>query len=132
MTIEQAAVHVTSTSGEPRDIELIEETFDPAGLIVTVSGELDVATVPAFREHLEAAIEAGAHRLVIDLTAISFIDSVALAAIVHERQRLPEDGSVALVVDPSSYVMLVFQSTGLTQVLDLVETRAQAVALVSR
>ena len=123
---------MTSTSGEPRGIELIEETFDPAGLIVTVSGELDVATTPAFREHLEAAIEAGAHRLVIDLTAISFLDSVALAAIVHEKQRLPEDGRVVLVVDPSSYAMLVFQSTGLTQVLDLVETRAQAITHVTR
>jgi len=131
MTIEQAAVHVTSTSGEPRGIELIEETFDPAGLVVTVSGELDVATAPAFREHLEAAIEAGTHRLVIDLTAVSFLDSVALAAIVHEKQRLAADGRMALVVDPSSYVMLVFQSTGLTQVLELVETRAQAMHLVS-
>ncbi len=131
MTIEQAAVHVTSTSGEPRGIELIEETFDPAGLVVTVSGELDVATAPAFREHLEAAIEAGTHRLVIDLTAVSFLDSVALAAIVHEKRRLAADGRMALVVDPSSYVMLVFQSTGLTQVLDLVETRAQAMQLVS-
>ena len=131
MTIEQATVHVTSASGEPRGIELIEETFDPAGLVVTVSGELDVATTPAFREHLEDAIEAGAHRLVIDLTAVSFLDSVALAAIVHEKQRLPEHGRVVLVVDPSSYVMLVFQSTGLTQVLDLVETRAQGVQLVS-
>jgi anti-anti-sigma factor len=131
MTIEQAAVHVTSTSGEPRGIELIEETFDPAGLVVTVSGELDVATAPAFREHLEAAIKAGTHRLVIDMTAVSFLDSVALAAIVHEKQRLAEDGRMALVVDPSSYVMLVFQSTGLTQVLDLVETRAQAMQHVS-
>ena len=131
MTIEQEAVHVTSTSGEARGIELIEETFDPSGLVVTVSGELDVATAPAFRAHLEAAIEAGTDRLVIDLTAITFLDSVALAAIVHSKQRLPAGGRMALAVDPSSYVMLVFQGTGLTQVLDLVETRAQAVGLVS-
>jgi anti-sigma B factor antagonist len=131
MTIEQEAVHVTSTSGEPRGIELIEETFDPSGLVVTVSGELDVATAPALRDHLEAAIEAGAQRLVIDLRAISFLDSVALAAIVHAKQLLPEDGRMALAVDPSSYVMLVFESTGLTKVLDLVETRAQAIEHVS-
>lgn len=131
MTIEQAAVHVTSPSGEPRGIELIEETFGPSGLVVTVSGELDVATAPAFRAHLEAAIEAGKRRLVVDLTEIAFIDSVALAAIVHAKQRLPEDGRMALAVDPSSYVMLVFESTGLTQVLELVETRAQAIELVS-
>jgi anti-sigma B factor antagonist len=131
MTIEQETFQVTSTSGEPRGIELIEETFDASGLVVAVTGDLDLATAPAFRAHLEAAIEAGKHRLVIDLCAISFLDSVALAAIVHAKQRLPEDGRMALAVDPSSYVMLVFESTGLTKVLDLVETRDQAIELVS-
>jgi anti-sigma B factor antagonist len=131
MTIEQEAVHVTSTSGEPRGIQLTEETFEPSGLVVTVSGELDVATAPALRDHLEAAIAAGTHRLVIDLCGLSFLDSVALAAIEHAKQRLPEAGRMALAVDPSSYVMLVFESTGLTQVLDLVETRAQGVEHVS-
>ena len=131
MTIEQKAVVVTTTSGEPRGIQLTEETFDPSGLAITVTGELDIATAPALRERLDAAIEAGTHRLVIDLTSISFLDSVALATIVHAKQRLPEGGQMALAVDPSSYVMLVFESSGLPQVLDLVENRDQAVYLVS-
>ena len=131
MTIEQQAVVVTATSGEPREIQLTEETFDPSGLVITVTGELDIATAPALRDRLDAAIDAGKHRLVIDLTSISFLDSVALATIVHAKQRLPEGGRMALVVDPSSYVMLVFESSGLPQVLDLVETRDQAVYLVS-
>ena len=131
MTIERQAVHVTSRSGEPRGIELTQETFDPSGLVVAVSGELDIATAPALRDHLNAAIEAGRHWLVIDLSAVSFLDSVALATIVHAKQLLPEDGAMALVVEPSTYVMLVFESSGLSQVLDLVETRDQAIALVS-
>lgn len=131
MTIEQKAVVVTTTSGETRGIQLTEETFDPSGLVVTVGGELDIATAPALRDRLEAAIEGGTRRLVIDLSAITFLDSVALATIVHAKQRLPEDGRMALAVDPSSYVMLVFESGGLPQVLDLVETREQAVYLVS-
>ena len=131
MTIEQKAVVVTTTSGEPRGIQLTEETFDPSGLIITVTGELDIATAPALRDRLDAAIEAGTRRLVIDLSAITFLDSVALATIVHAKQQLPEGGMMALVVDPASYVMLVFESSGLPQVLDLVETRDQAVYLVS-
>ena len=131
MSIEQKAVVVTTTSGESRGIQLTEETFDPSGLVLTVTGELDIATAPALRARLDAAIEAGTHRLVIDLSAISFLDSVALATIVHAKQRLPEDGRMALAVDPSSYVMLVFESGGLPQVLDLVETREQAIYLVS-
>ena len=131
MTIEQKAVVVTTTSGEPRGIQVTEETFDPSGLVITVTGELDIATAPALRDRLDTAIDAGTHRLVIDLTSISFLDSVALATIVHTKQRLPEGGQMALAVDPSSYVMLVFESGGLAQVLDLVETRDQAIYLVS-
>jgi anti-sigma B factor antagonist len=130
MTIEQRAVLVTTTSGEPRGIQVTEETFDPSGLVLTVSGELDIATAPALRDLLAVAIDAGKRRLVIDLSAISFLDSVALATIVHAKQRLPEGGRMALAVDPASYVMLVFESSGLRKVLDLVETRAQAVDLV--
>ena len=99
--------------------------------MIAVRGELDIATAPALRDRLDAAIEAGTRRLVIDLSAISFLDSVALAAILHAKQRLPEDGRMALAVDPASYVMLVFESGGLPQVLDLVETREQAIFLVS-
>ena len=131
MTIEQKAVVVTTASRKARGIELTEETFDPSGLAITVSGVLDIATAPALRDRLEAAIEAGTRRLVIDLCAISFLDSVALATIVHAKQRLPEGGRMALAVDPSSYVMLVFESGGLPQVLDLVETCDQAIYLVS-
>jgi anti-anti-sigma factor len=131
MTIEQKAVVVTTASGEPRRIQLTEETVDPAGLVITVSGELDIATAPALRDRLDVALESGTRRLVIDLSAITFLDSVALATIVHAKQQLPEDGRLALAVDPSSYVMLVFESGGLPQVLDLVETREQAIDRVS-
>jgi anti-sigma B factor antagonist len=131
MTIERQAVHVTTRSGEPRGIEVTEETFDPSGIALTVSGELDIATAPALRDRLSAAIEAGKHRIVVDLCALDFLDSVALATIVHAKQLLPEDGKLALAVDPGSYVMLIFESSGLAKVLDLVETRAQAIEHVS-
>ena len=131
MTIEQKAVVVTTTSGEPRGIQVTEETFDPSGVVITVTGELDIATAPTLRDRLDTAIEAGTHRLVIDLTSITFLDSVALATIVHAKQRLPEGGRIALAVDPSSYVMLVFESGGPPQVLYLVENRDQAIYLVS-
>ena len=131
MTIERSAVVVTSAGGESRGIQLSEQTFDPSGLVLAVNGELDIATAPTLRDRLDAAIEGGTRRLVIDLSAVSFLDSVALATIVHAKQRLAEDRRLAIVVDPTSYVMLVFESGGLPQVLDLVETRDQGIYLVS-
>jgi anti-sigma B factor antagonist len=127
MTIERQAVHVATKSGEPRGIQVTEETFDPSGLAVTVSGELDIATAPALRDRLNEAIDAGTHRFVIDLSAVSFLDSVALATIVHAKQRLPEEGRMAIATEPSSYVMLIFESSGLANVLDIVGSRAEAI-----
>ena len=132
MKIEPSAVLVTTTADrEPRGIQVTEESFGASGLVLTVSGDLDIATAPALRERLTAAIDGGKDRLAIDLSAISFLDSVALATIVHAKQRLPEEGRMAIAIDPSSYVMLVFEGGGLRKVLDLVDTRAQAIELVS-
>jgi acetylornithine deacetylase len=131
MTPERQAVHVATKSGEPRGIALAEERFDPSGLAVAVSGELDIATAPALRDRLNDAIDAGTRRFVIDLSDVSFIDSVALATIVHAKQRLPEDGKLAIAADPESYVMLIFESSGLANVLDLVGSRAEAIEHVS-
>jgi anti-sigma B factor antagonist len=131
MTIEQHGVTVNTKRGESRGIQVAEETIDTSGLVFTVHGELDIATAPTLRDRLDTAIDAGKHRLVIDLSALSFLDSVALATILHAKQRLPEHGRMALAIDPSSYVMLVFESGGLRQVLDLVDSRAEAIALVS-
>ncbi|MDA0168446.1 STAS domain-containing protein [Solirubrobacter taibaiensis] len=131
MTIERHALLATAEIAESHGILLTQETFDPCGLVITVSGELDIATAPALRDLLEAAAEAGTDRLVIDLSAVSFLDSVALATILHAKQRLPRDGKIAVAIDPSSYAMLIFESGGLKHVLDLVDTRAQAIELVS-
>jgi anti-sigma B factor antagonist len=130
MTIERQVL-LTAKSVDPHEIQVTEEAFDPCGLVLTVSGELDIATAPTLRAHLDAAAEAGRHRLVIDLSAVSFLDSVALATIVHAKQRLPADGRMALAIDPSSYAMLVYECGGLKQVLDLVDTRARAIDFVS-
>ena len=132
MTIERQAVRVTTPSGENRGIQLTEETFGPSGLVVSVSGELDIATAPALRDHLTAAIEAGKHRIVIDLADIDFVDSIALATIVHAKKELPPHGKLALAVDPASYVMLIFESGGLTKVLDLVPQPAMRRSSTSR
>src|SRR5829696_6804059 len=123
MTIHKQAVKVTTSSGEPRGIEVTEEDFGPSGLALTLSGELDIATAPALRERLETAIKAGRHRLVLDLCSLDFLDSVALATIVHAKKELPEDGKLAIAINTSSYVMLIFESSGLNKALDLLDSR---------
>ena len=111
----------------PHAFNLVEETVKPAGLVLIGSGELDIATVSTLRERLDAAIDAGTRHLVIDLSDVRFLDSVALAVIVNAKRRLGGEGKLVVVVDRSSYVMLVFECSGLPGIIDVADTREEAV-----
>jgi anti-sigma B factor antagonist len=116
---------------EPVGFRLEEERFEPAGLVLTAHGELDVATTPQLRARLGAAARERIRALVIDLRQIAFLDSVAVAAMLHARRQLGEHGRMAVVIDPDSYTWMVFEIAGLPQCLDVVETPEDALALLA-
>ena len=107
------------------------EPLDGMGLLA-VHGELDLSTAPKLREAIGEFVDAGVQKLVIDLSGVDFVDSVALAVLVRTRQRLGDHGALALVVQPESYGMLIFEASGIASVLPLFETREEAVAAVKR
>lgn len=107
------------------------EAVDWDGTLVVASGEMDIAAVPALRGLLDEAIAAGETRMVVDLTDVDFVDSVALATLVGAKRRLGPDGCLALVVT-HPYVLLVLQATGLDHVVCLTGSREAAVAEVTR
>lgn len=90
--------------------------------LLTIAGELDIATVSVVRDRLAALIDAGVSRLVVDLRDVSFMDSTGLAAFIHAKMRLGDDGRMTLVMEPDSYARLIFEVAGLTGVLDVVDT----------
>jgi anti-sigma B factor antagonist len=98
----------------------------PSGLALSVSGELDIATAPAVRERLGAAVDSGATSIVVDLRKVTFMDSIGLAAIVHARSRLRAGGRLALVVARDSYTQLVLEITGMPRALAIFEDRDEA------
>jgi anti-anti-sigma factor len=115
---------------EPVEFRLDEETLEPSGLVLTVAGELDIATVPHVRNRLGLALRAGERRIVIDLRPLFFLDSIAVAALLQVARQLGEDGRLAVVVAPDSYIRMVFEIAGLPHCLDVVETREEAVARI--
>lgn len=83
--------------------------------IVVVEGEIDVATSPRLRKELTSLMERGARRIILDLGAMTFIDSSGLGVLVGALRRLREQGGDAIVLRGlQEPVRRVFEITGLT------------------
>ena len=109
-----------------------EYDLDPAGgaAVVTLHGELDAHDAPRLRELFTGAMEAldgvRAPRLVLDLTAVEFLDSTALGTMIGALRRTREAGGELVVVLPETSARRIFEITGLDHVLEVRPTRHAA------
>ena len=85
--------------------------------VVTVCGELDVATVPGLGDELARVLNEGAHEVVVDLLAVPFVDSVALGLLVETSRRMAARGGVFRIVCDDRRIVRIIEITGLDRVL---------------
>jgi anti-sigma B factor antagonist len=97
----------------------IEERTDGAIPVITVSGEIDVATAPQLRECLHKVIAQGQPTVVLDLLGVTFLDSTALGVLVGALKRCRELGGELHVVVADARIMKIFEITGLTKVFPI-------------
>ena len=92
-----------------------------ANVLLSVEGEVDLATAPELEGALQRALQSPARRLVVDLRAVQFLDSSGLSVLVRQ-DRLARAGERQLViVKPPPQVHQVFELTGLSRHLTMVD-----------
>ena len=92
-------------------------------------GELDAFTVSQFRQAL--AELASTPRLVIDMSAVPFVDSAGLGALIGGIRRAREmGGDVAVSCNRPTLVRLL-RTTGFDRIVTVTETVDEAVAALS-
>lgn len=94
----------------------IDDHVEGDKAVITVGGEVDVYTAPTLREHLLTVIGDGATRVVVDLSAVSFMDSTGLGVLVGGLKRLRQAGGSLRVVCDAEPVLKIFRVTGLMDV----------------
>ena len=95
--------------------------------VVSVSGELDIATADRLAEELERTVERNARRVIVDLVGLTFIDSVALGVLTEEARRLRSTGGTCIVVSQDPRILRVFEITGLDRIFRIERSLAEAV-----
>src|SRR3954463_7882403 len=105
---------------------LHEEAPETGTFVIAVEGEADMTTAVKFNESFFSAARSGVRRVVADLSAVSFIDTTMLNALVVGHRRMVRDQGSFAVVCSGPRVARVLEITGLGQILDVFRSREDA------
>ncbi len=98
--------------------------------LVTVTGDVDVASAPRLAEHLDRTISAGRTYIVVDLEGVTFMDSTGLGVLVARLKLLRVLGGSMRAVCTVPRILRLFDITGLDNVLPIDATLAESIATV--
>lgn len=87
---------------------------DAGDVVVSIEGELDATTAPPLRAILSDLIDGqGNLSLVLDLSAMSFVDSIGLGVFAGAAKRLRTKGGELVLSSPSGPASRLFELTGI-------------------
>jgi anti-sigma B factor antagonist len=98
--------------------------------VVAVDGELDMMTAPQLLEAAVGLADAGHTRLVLDLGKLTFCDSAGLSVLARVLRRVDADGGALALARPEPMVRSVLDLTGMSDVIEIYPTVAEARAAV--
>jgi anti-anti-sigma factor len=114
---------------EHLNLRLTVAELDRGILVVTVSGELDVWSAAMLDEELERSQQRlGSESLIVDLSTVPLIDSVALGVLVRHAKQLRAAGSELVLVIDDPRTVRVIDITGLGYLFKVTRSLADAVA----
>ena len=91
----------------------VEVTSGASGSVVRLAGELDLATIPDLNACL-AAVDAD---IVVDMAAVTFIDSTGLDGLIAAHEQAATRCCSFVLRSPTGQVAKVLRVTGVDQVL---------------
>jgi anti-sigma B factor antagonist len=89
------------------------------GVIVQPHGEIDLATVGDLDDALRAAEATGAAKILVDLTAVSMLDSTGLRSLVSAHERAQVASRELLIRPGTPRLRRLFEVAGLADRLPL-------------
>lgn len=113
---------------------VIEPTFEVAEFgrwaVMRVTGEIDMATAPRLRQHVQTVTARKPAGLVLDLDRVDFIDSTGLGVMVGAAKRMRMIDGGFRIVCSQPHLNSLFEITRLNEVFDLYESLEDALSNV--
>jgi anti-sigma B factor antagonist len=87
--------------------------------VLSLKGEIDLHVSPSVTASLDQTIEKKPERLVVDLSAVSYIDSAGLAALIQAMQKVEAYGGKFRLAGLQETVRSIFEISRLDQVFQI-------------
>jgi len=85
--------------------------------VVRVEGEIDIATAPRLISVLNQTVQDALRSVVVDLSAVGFMDSTGLALLINAHRRLTRRHKGFAIVCPAGRLRRVFEITDMVDTL---------------
>ena len=106
----------------PVSFSIADSSDGPRKVVIWVTGDLDADTGRAVRARLAQAQRHARSDVILDLTGVTFIDSVALSSVVNGAKAMNEFGKLR-VISPPERVARVLEEAGMGEVFELTPDR---------
>ena len=90
--------------------------------IVTMLGQLDVDTAPALRTAFDELAAQGAARIIVDLSALEFCDSIGLSTFVVGHTRCVDQGGWLRLAAPTPFLVRLLSVVGVADAVPMYTT----------
>jgi anti-sigma B factor antagonist len=99
----------------------VDVSEEGEGTVISLSGELDLASSPALEEALDRVFTSGSGPIVVDLRRLDFMDSTGLSIIVRAHNRAAEAERRLFVARGPAQVQRLLALTGVAERLSLID-----------
>ena len=106
----------------------IPESTGAAHTVVELNGEVDATNSDELYDVLESVVLQLPRLLVVDLSALTFMDSTGLRMLLRSSRELDQQGGVLALASPQVSVARVLQLTRADQLIPVYATVADAIA----
>lgn len=94
---------------------------------IEITGRLDMPGTESVAAKLVELVDAPKKAVVVDLSALKFLASIGIRALIESAKRVQQRGGrMVLVVDGASTVMLSLEATGVDELIPVFESVSDA------
>jgi anti-anti-sigma factor len=108
----------------PVSFSIADSSDGPRKVVIWVTGDLDADSGRAVRARLAQAQRHAQSDVILDMTSVTFIDSVALSSIVEGARGMSAVGHLR-VISPPERVARVLEEAGMAELFELTRDRRE-------